>query len=73
MANVSLISRFPRTMGHPQQDIVVYNIEQRDNYFKRYYGNCNIYMSVYPFAFVEMDGTVDSGSAIIDKVFFGFG
>jgi hypothetical protein len=59
-------------MGHPNQDAVVFNDQERNAYFERYYKNCNVYISVYRFAHVEDDGTIDRSSPIIDRVFFDF-
>ena len=33
---VSLLDSYPRSMGHPIQNAVVYNDKQRDDYIRKY-------------------------------------
>jgi len=69
--SVSLINRFPRSMGHPRQDSIVYNKEEMWEYVKRYFKSSDIYLSVYSFTHIE-NGEIDEYSAVLDKVFFDF-
>lgn len=69
---LTLLDNYPRAMGHPQQDVVVYDKEQRDEYINRYIKHCDLYMSVYRFNTIRDDGNPDRESAYIDKVFLDF-
>jgi len=66
----TLVNDFPRTMGHPRQDKVVYNVKQRDEYVKKYMKRCDLYISVYRFTDIDEKGEVIRESAFIDKIFF---
>lgn len=72
MIETTLLDDFPRSMGHPRQDIFVYNNEERDAYVRKYIKKCDLYVSVYAFKHVEESGYPDRSSAVIDKIFFDF-
>lgn len=72
-ARVTLINDYPRFMGHPFQDLVVYNQQQRDEYIQYWIRRCPVYISVYKFLYVDREtGQPDRKSAWIDKIFLDF-
>jgi hypothetical protein len=73
MSPVSLLDDFPRWLGHPIQDFVAYDCEQRDAYIRKWLRRSDIYISVYKFLYVDSEtGLPDRKSAWVDKVFFDF-
>jgi hypothetical protein len=71
--NVSLFDEYPRSMGHPVRDAIVYTKQQRDEYIKRYIKISDIYMSVYKYTEIKEDGEhVVTDSAVVNKIFFDF-
>jgi hypothetical protein len=72
MVDVTLLDDFPRSMGHPRQDIFVYDKGERDAYVRKYIRMCDLYVSVYVFKHIEANGYPDRSSAVIDKIFFDF-
>lgn len=69
---VTLMDDFPRSMGHPKQDFIAYDKEQRNYFIKKYVKISDLYMSVYRFNVIDENGFIDRSSAFIDKVFFDF-
>ncbi len=66
---VSLLERFPREIGRPFKEGIVWNLDEINSYIKKYGSSHGIHISVYPYSTIDQ-GKVDYESAIIDKIFF---
>jgi len=63
-----LFNKFPREMGRPFKDGLVWNIDEINNFIKKYGSSYGIYISVYSFSSYH-NNKPDYESAIIDKIY----
>lgn len=68
---VGVLANFPRYVGKPIRDGIVYDIKDFIKYVKKYGGKSEIHISVYSFSTIE-DGKPVKDSAVIDEIYFDF-
>ena len=70
MTWLSPFSEFPREMGFPHRNGIVYNVSQFIDKVNRYNGRTTVFTSLYPFDYINSNGKPDYDSARIQHIYF---